>query len=601
MQDWEFLIQREGERVWRPVPSDGNAIAPGQYRIVARTPLRNALAEIRVFHRPPKTSQPGQTSPSAPQLFDSRVRQTEEDGSLLILPPTGLQPGGWDFSCAAPVTAERPEPARQVTVSLRVEGEAVTPSPTAESPTEEPSSVSPPSELPMRSSRLQLKLDREALTVKSGEPLTVSGTIIAPDGAANDTPIRGLHLRIRLREPQSLRVVSAAQRLLSGQILPLSFSYEMEIPDSCTSRLILGEVLLCDAVPNVLSKQSFTVTARLDALLEAIAGGQFDESILQRSSLAPEPYHSPKRPQPPPPPTPLDEKTAEALPPQLSTPSSKSGKGIDLPSFGNRIPSANSPWPTSDTASPDIPENPFGSFDAEPIRTPPEHPALPPDLSSTPSEPPPTPPQLSPVDRAFQALDLPNRFASRLNDFARDDDLSAWLASGVDRRHNPFDSEENASELSQWEAQEVVVEDDLELALPDFGQAELSAQTDLDAPPLPTPELDLPIGDLTVGRPLVVRVRLPESSEGVVVKLWIRDLQNQALVDGPRWLTDFFPLGDGQLESSIQLSIPRGGLDVQFEAIAVELDTERESYKATVSRRVLSSGSPTLPLTQGEG
>ncbi|MDC0833004.1 hypothetical protein CKA32_006033 [Geitlerinema sp. FC II] len=597
MQDWEFLIQREGERVWRPLPSDGKAIATGRYRIVAKTTFKNAIAEIRVLYTPPTASQLRETPSSDSQQCDRCVRQTEEDGSLLVLSPTELLPGRWELSCAAPVTVERPEPTRRATVCLHVDGETAIASPDADAPTDDLAPLPERSALPTRSPRLHLTLAREALTVKSGEPLAISGEIARIDGSTEESAIRGLHLRIRLREPQSLRVVATVQRLLSSQTLPLSFSCEMEIPETCTSRLILGEVLLCDAVPNVLSKQSFTVTARLDALLEAIAGGQLDRSILQRSAIAPEPYRSPKRASAPPPP-PLDAKTAEALPPQLSDTASKSAKGIDLPSFGNAPPSQES----SDRHAPakssmEAANNPFGTFDSEPTAEPTA--ADVPEPSSAPS-PNPSPPQLSPVDRAFQALDLPNRFASRLNDLARDDELSAWLASRSDRRSNPFDFGDETAELSQWEAQEVVVDDDFGLALPEVDRSEDSGEAVLEAPLLPTPELEIPSGDLTVGRPVVVRVRLPEPSAGMVVKLWIRDLQNQTLIDGPRWLTDFFLLGNGQQESSVQLSIPRGGLDVQFEAIAVDVDTERESYKATVSRRVLPSGSPTLPLGQGD-
>jgi hypothetical protein len=89
---------------------------------------------------------------------------------------------------------------------------------------------------------------------------------------------------------------------------------------------------------------------------------------------------------------------------------------------------------------------------------------------------------------------------------------------------------------------------------------------------------------------------MPELSARIYIKLWIYDRQNQALLDGPRWLTDFLPIGDGMLEGMVNLTVPYGGLDVQFEAIAVEVETDRESYKTAIDRRIVPSAPPTLPL-----
>ncbi|KPQ38354.1 MAG: hypothetical protein HLUCCO16_12945 [Phormidium sp. OSCR] len=115
--------------------------------------------------------------------------------------------------------------------------------------------------------------------------------------------------------------------------------------------------------------------------------------------------------------------------------------------------------------------------------------------------------------------------------------------------------------------------------------------------PVPTPELIVPTHTLAVGRPALIRVRLKQTPQRVYVKLWIHDRQNQLLLDGPRWLTDFFPVDDDLLESMIRLTIPQGGVELQFEAIAVDMDYERESYKVAIARRVSPPGLPSLPLS----
>ncbi|MBP0000365.1 MAG: hypothetical protein J7641_15440 [Cyanobacteria bacterium SID2] len=567
MEQWEFSIQRDGDRVWIPVRGEGESLDAGRYRIVARTTLANAMAEVGVLYTPGNGA-------GASKQFYKRARQTDEDGSLVVLPPTDLLPGQWEFSCAAPISPDRPTPIQRATVRLQVLSR--------EEPDGEPEALASASVLPTFPEVLGLRLDRENYAVKSQEPLVLSGRIELPADCEREVLLQGLHVRLRLREPQSLRIVVARQRLLPAGRTPFEFSFSIPIPDTCNSRLILGEVLLCDAVPNVLSKQSFTVAVRLETLLDAMAEGQINESLVDRSPVAPAPYRSPKRPEPPQP-KPPDPAVAEVLPPQLGGQSSKPTKAIDLPTFGKPIPPA-----PSDLDEPPTPGESIEGDAPAPLATPE-----------------PTSLQASSVDRAFQSLDLQNRFASRLNDLAKDEDLSAWLASGAERRENPFQLSESEPPLSEWESREIVVDDESIVpvepkssVVSNFSTNRSRQSTISEEQPLPTPELVVPTGNLTVERPIVVKARLPQMPTRVFVKLWIYDRQNQALLDGPRWLTDFFAIEGGQMETAIQLSIPRGGLEIQFEAVSVEMETERESYKVTVSRRAFPAVTPTLPSLQ---
>jgi hypothetical protein len=114
--------------------------------------------------------------------------------------------------------------------------------------------------------------------------------------------------------------------------------------------------------------------------------------------------------------------------------------------------------------------------------------------------------------------------------------------------------------------------------------------------PIPTPELDVPFEELVAGTSVQVRVKLPNLMPRIYVKLWLRDPQSRSLLDGPRWLADFIPDGRGRLEARLALTVPYGCVDLQFEAIAVEMATQRESHKATVSRQVVPPDFPLMSI-----
>ena len=130
--------------------------------------------------------------------------------------------------------------------------------------------------------------------------------------------------------------------------------------------------------------------------------------------------------------------------------------------------------------------------------------------------------------------------------------------------------------------------------------------------PIPTPTLLVPQTDLIAGTPVRISVTLPSSimppditdSELsqpprhqtpvslIFVKLWVQDRQTRSILDGPRWLVDFIPNHEGQLEAMTQLVLPLGCLEVSVEAIAVEMATQRESHKTTIHRSILPTAMP---------
>ncbi|MGB7444234.1 MAG: hypothetical protein WA919_24470 [Coleofasciculaceae cyanobacterium] len=273
------------------------------------------------------------------------------------------------------------------------------------------------------------------------------------------------------------------------------------------------------------------------------------------------------------------------------------------------------------------------------------------------------------VDQAFGALNLQDRFLSRLNSLATDAEFSEWLKwepasqgkqveveevsqeneleleidetltadfdeslwqeeekvgdetvdstqhSSTSQQTIALKTEPSAIPTGNWSAQEVVVEADEEL-LPSEAKLKVSREveqakrttsskeqevilssTKLDVP-LPAPELVFPTEELVAGETVTVRVKLPLHSERLYVKLWLQDRQNRFLIDGPRSLLDFSPGSSGGLEALTQLSVPLGSAEIRFEAITVDLYSQRESYKVVVDRVVVSPDLPNISLEE---
>jgi hypothetical protein len=112
-----------------------------------------------------------------------------------------------------------------------------------------------------------------------GSTLRISGQVMAAnlDPASDSAPVvPDLYLNLALRDPQSGEPLAQIRHDLPGGNLPRAVDCEIDIPDVDATRLMLGEATL--SVPQgeqresfLLATQSFTVTAALDDLLEAIA------------------------------------------------------------------------------------------------------------------------------------------------------------------------------------------------------------------------------------------------------------------------------------------------------------------------------------------
>ncbi|MDX2231725.1 MAG: hypothetical protein NW220_18985 [Leptolyngbyaceae cyanobacterium bins.349] len=231
----------------------------------------------------------------------------------------------------------------------------------------------------------------------------------------------------------------------------------------------------------------------------------------------------------------------------------------------------------------------------------------------------------SPIRSAFQALNLQDKFLHRLSAMAADTELTTLLkltlpaseaivTSDVTEATTKATTEATVAPatgsvvteiMAEPETTEVLVDDDpswrewlkragsrtkpMESIAEDLAPNPLVLPADQ---PIPMPMLELGVDEIVSGQPINVRIKLPQLMPKIYVKLWVNDRQTRTLLDGPRWLVDFLPNGFDQLEASTQITAPFGSLEIRLEAIAVEMQTQRESQKVSLDCEVIPS---TLP------
>jgi hypothetical protein len=115
---------------------------------------------------------------------------------------------------------------------------------------------------------------------------------------------------------------------------------------------------------------------------------------------------------------------------------------------------------------------------------------------------------------------------------------------------------------------------------------------------LPTPQLYLSEGELVAGTSVMVRVKLPEVSSSVVVKLWVEDYQTRSLLDRPHILPDLRSNAWGEGETAIYLKIPFGCLEIRLSAIALHQTTQQESDKFTIIKTVIPPNLPRIEMDE---
>ncbi|NET33887.1 MAG: hypothetical protein F6K19_18015, partial [Cyanothece sp. SIO1E1] len=115
---------------------------------------------------------------------------------------------------------------------------------------------------------------------------------------------------------------------------------------------------------------------------------------------------------------------------------------------------------------------------------------------------------------------------------------------------------------------------------------------------IPMPILFISQSELTAGNPVVVTIRLPGLAPRLYAKFWVSDRQTRTPIDGPHLIFDFAPNVLGDLEAKTQLTVPFDCLEMQFQAIAIEMTTQLESNRTIINRLVIPPDAPTVSLEE---
>ncbi len=113
MEQWQFLIQKEGERTWYPLEKPRVEIIEGRYRVVARSSRTNTGVEVRVTH-----SSTNEVPPR--RRIQKRRRRINSEGLTAVIPFTYLKSGIWELQCSGDLMSDLLGASWQYTVSVTV-------------------------------------------------------------------------------------------------------------------------------------------------------------------------------------------------------------------------------------------------------------------------------------------------------------------------------------------------------------------------------------------------------------------------------------------------------------------------------------------------
>ncbi|MEM7064190.1 MAG: hypothetical protein AAF572_13630 [Cyanobacteria bacterium P01_B01_bin.77] len=188
------------------------------------------------------------------------------------------------------------------------------------------------------------------------------------------------------------------------------------------------------------------------------------------------------------------------------------------------------------------------------------------------------------VDRAFQKLQLQERFWRKLNLLTQDgyrqslEVKKALDISDIRSEGNPQSNEFVVYDSPPYESTQQAEQ-----------RTKQSAGTSDEVSRIQVmpPTLDVPNRELTAGDWVAIRVRVPVSDYKPYVKVWMNDLQTRTLIDAPRLLMQFTPNDFNELETLMRIKVPTGCLELQFAAISIDMSSLQESRKVVQNRRVM--------------
>jgi hypothetical protein len=318
MEDWEFLIQREGDRGWRPIKTSNLQLMEGRYRLVVSSNLTDTEIQSQITHQVMGENAPARRS-------QIRKHVSNAKGLVVVIPFTNLRSGMWQFICSG--TDPDRTPWQQI-LHLKVLPNSQTISPVAPNlapPTPTQVAVSPPTEpsMPLPNipasaqgdttlDRLLAQIERDSFQPASaaareilpqtlhlthiklaptrlielaqstfaelnpGDRLTITGGCnlqlvseqLIQDGIVSK-------ISICLRHSQTAEIIAEIDEKVPPYLHKFAFNSELELPIESTTNLLIGEVSLYDLGHNQVGSCGFTVTLLIKPPVE------FDLSFFQ--------------------------------------------------------------------------------------------------------------------------------------------------------------------------------------------------------------------------------------------------------------------------------------------------------------------------------
>ncbi|TPX29330.1 hypothetical protein [Cylindrospermopsis raciborskii] len=609
MENWQFLIQKQGDRHWQSLDSSRLEISLGRYRVLARSHLVNQQVEVLITHSLPWADQ-------SKKLIVQGTRRSNQDGLIAVLPFTDLQEGIWELQCWGRVGEDESwqyslvlgvsspdedgltennnqihaeteyseygsddasgdpilstmedfinQPASPVFSGGKTAEEIFQRVIDFTSPQSQGEYLSGTSVPQSPSLPLELFLEQNTYIVNWGKPFSLNGYGILSSSKQLTSPslssvkIYQVHLSVQVRSPgESKILLDFPQHLSTEELLPFAFSHNLTIPHDCISQLLLATINLYGSfTPHdqviLLASHPFTITAEFDQLLPLIS----QTSLVLSTS----PGHY----------------TGILSPPS----SSPSHLGLELFNLVKKPELAH-----------------FHVLEPAPHQ--------------------PLPPKIQPVSKESRLSLVPVEIDQEL--YPVDMELGPTLEVSKQKIFQPEQLNVETSLLKNTvnlPGDEIVIDDvsidiitnpeeqgqydsanqSLELEKQPWNDVK-TGQEMLDSVSLPTPGLFLPSGELLAGSLIKIRLEVDKMYPNLTIKLWLEDCQNRELLDGPHVLTDFQPHSLGKWQTITQLVVPLGCTQILLGAIAVESDSQRESHKVTAIRNIMVNPQAPVPIS----
>ncbi|MBU6345044.1 MAG: hypothetical protein KGR70_07045 [Cyanobacteria bacterium REEB494] len=609
MENWQFLIQKQGDRHWQSLDSSRLEISLGRYRVLARSHLVNQQVEVLITHSLPWADQ-------SKKLIVQGTRRSNQDGLIAVLPFTDLQEGIWELQCWGRVGEDESwqyslvlgvsspdedgltennnqihaeteyseygsddasgdpilstmedfinQPASPVFSGGKTAEEIFQRVIDFTSPQSQGEYLSGTSVPQSPSLPLELFLEQNTYIVNWGKPFSINGYGILSSSKQLTSPslssvkIYQVHLSVQVRSPgESKILLDFPQHLSTEELLPFAFSHNLTIPHDCISQLLLATINLYGSfTPHdqviLLASHPFTITAEFDQLLPLIS----QTSLVLSTS----PGHY----------------TGILSPPS----SSPSHLGLELFNLVKKPELAH-----------------FHVLEPAPHQ--------------------PLPPKIQPVSKESRLSLVPVEIDQEL--YPVDMELGPTLEVSKQKIFQPEQLNVETSLLKNTvnlPGDEIVIDDvsidiitnpeeqgqydsanqSLELEKQPWNDVK-TGQEMLDSVSLPTPGLFLPSGELLAGSLIKIRLEVDKMYPNLTIKLWLEDCQNRELLDGPHVLTDFQPHSLGKWQTITQLVVPLGCTQILLGAIAVESDSQRESHKVTAIRNIMVNPQAPVPIS----